>query len=384
MVYQYPGHSVVTAQIGRQAHPDVLANIIAQDIVAHHIEIKPDSSNDVNVTLGGRVILLTGQIRPEWLINYEQLRSIVNKAMGEVRYPNEGIYNPLDKTIIFDFDGQSQDIAGSVYHGKGGDTIVKHGLAVKETDELLPLAHVLATRIAKRLDALYLNPDLIGLSKLRGLGPDGKVNLGIAYENGRPKYAKYVIIAAQQRGGNPTRFWNYIKNKIILPVLDGWYNPCKTEITINGSNGVFYHGGPVVDRGVKGKKDADSTYGDSARQTGGSSYGKDPTKVDFHALVSARHIAKNIVANGLAGVVEVRLGYKIGGDVPLVLSFDTFGTSEVSSVKLEELVRRNFPLAPREVIEELNLRQPWILQTTAREHFFGNPNFPWERVKKLQ
>ncbi|MBI2652509.1 methionine adenosyltransferase domain-containing protein [Candidatus Woesearchaeota archaeon] len=256
---------------------------------------------------------------------------------------------------------------------------------MNETDELLPLAHVLAVRIAKRLDTLYLNPNSIGLSRLKGLGPDGKVNVGIAYENGRPKYAKYVVVAAQQRGGSFTSFWNYIRNKVILPVLDELYEPRRTKITINGSNGVFYRGGPIVDRGVKGKKEADSTYGDSARHTGGSSYGKDPTKVDFHALVSARYIAKSLVADGLADVVEVKLGYEIGSDEPpLVLSLDTFGTSKVSSAELEKLVRDNFPLAPREVIEELNLRQPWLFRATGREHFFGNTNFPWEQVKKLQ
>jgi len=378
MSYLTNGYGNNTAQIGRQAHPDVLTNIIAQRIIALGMSKDPSFRGDINSTLGNRFILVTGQASSSNLPTESEIISEVLGAIESAGYTRNGTYNPLERQVLVDIDGQSPNISNSVGNGGAGDTVVKHGFATNTTKEFLPLPHILAKEIAKRLDWAFSDHEI------EGLGPDGKINVKIRYGNGNPEYASGVVVAAQHYPCTDLEeFRREITNRIVVPALGRWYRPFKTEIVINGA-GLFEFAGPVTDRGAKGKKDADSTYGDSSRHTGGSSYGKDPTKVDFHALVSARHIAKSIVASGLAESIEVRLGYRIGGEQPWVLEFDTLGTGRIANDELEALVRKNFPLAPKEVIAELDLRRPWIYPLTATEHFFGDSRFPWENAKQLK
>lgn len=378
MTYFHNGYTSHTAQIGRHAHPDVLANMIAQRLVALAMSRDSYFRGDINTTLGNRIILVTGQISSLSPPTQSEMQSEVLETIKEAGYARNGTYNPLERQILIDIDGQSPNISHSVGNGGAGDTIVKHGFATSATKELLPLPSILAKGIAKRLDDVFRNYEL------EGLGPDGKINVRVRYSGGKPEYASGVVVAAQHYPGTDLEsFREYIAHNVVIPALGRWHHPFETEIVINGA-GLFEHAGPVTDRGAKGKKDADSTYGDSSRHTGGSSYGKDPTKVDLHALVSARHIAKSIVASRLAENIEVRLGYRIGGEQPWVLEFDTFGTGRLANGELEALVRRNFPLAPKEVIAELDLRQPWIYPLTATEHFFGDQRFPWENARILK
>ena len=329
MSYSANGYRNNTAQIGRQAHPDVLTNIIAQRIVALGMSKDNYFRGDINSTLGNKVILVTGQMSSSNLPTESEMQSAVLDAIESAGYMRNGTYDPSQRQVLVDIDGQSPNISHSVGNGGAGDTVVKHGFATNTTKELLPLPHILAKEIAHRLDLAFRDYEI------EGLGPDGKINVRIKHGNGNPEYASGVVVAAQHyHGTDLEEFRRNITDLIAVPALGRWYHPFETEIVINGA-GLFEHAGPVTDRGAKGKKDADSTYGDSSRHTGGSSYGKDPTKVDFHALVSARHIAKSIVASGLAENIEVRLGYRIGGEQPWVLEFDTFGTSRLAKGSLK-------------------------------------------------
>ncbi|MBI2657575.1 methionine adenosyltransferase domain-containing protein [Candidatus Woesearchaeota archaeon] len=382
MAYLTSGYQVRTAQIGRQAHPDVLANILSQDAVGAVLDKDPSARADINATIGNKIILISGQIRSFDAPSGRELGRLARSTIREVGYNGSNGYE-LPSTdpdgiqkrkIVIDVNSQSPNISEAVGNGGAGDTIIKHGYAVKGGPNYLPFEHVLVREMANKLD------DYFRQEKIQGLGPDGKLNIGLKYEKGKPKYAAYVVVAAQHaEGTNLDIFRERILNEVVIPTLGNFYNPAYTRIIINGA-GLFDHAGPVIDRGIKGKKDADSTYGDHARHTGGSAFGKDPSKADFQGLVGARYIAKNLVANGVFDEGEVKLGYAIGHDEPVVLDFDVRGHKPRG---IEALVRRNFPLSPKEMMQELDLKNPALYPATARQHFFGNPDFPWEQIKKL-
>ena len=373
-------YQVRTAQLGRKAHPDVLANEVAQRIVYSFLKQDNHSKADVNVTIGNRYVMVTGQVKSSAELENGFLREVVVNAFRNVGYGERSIYDITDtskRTILFDLDTQSPNISHAVVNGSAGDTITKHGYAVRENSLYLPTETLIVADIVRRLDAEYFK------QAINGLGNDGKCNLDLVFENGKPLYASSIVIGAHHEEGiDLNNYRRRIRDVVIKPALGEFYDPNRTRVVINGT-GSFIYAGPIVDRGVKGKKDHDAMYGDRSRQTGGSAYGKDASKVDFHDAVMSRHIAKNLVANEIVPEIEVKLGHTIGKEEPRVLSFDTFG-SEVSHSKLERVVRTNFPLTPKEIIAELNLTDPWYHKHLVQDNFFGNQKFPWEIVRELQ
>ena len=372
MYHAYPGQSVVTAQIGRRAHPDVLANTIAQYAVAQILGRDPTAKADLNIIVG-KSVFLDGKIGSANPPSQTELAGTIARTLVDSGYTAQWGYDPGEREIFVSTSGQSPNIRAALSNGGAGDTITKVGFATNESEEYLPMPHILVRRIASRLDQAFAS------GTIEGLGPDGKLNLAMAYGGGKPAYVSEVIIAAQHKEGiDIGRFKEDIGN-LVISELGSYYDFQRTGIMIN-AGGLFVYGGPLIDAGVKGKKDADHTYGNIVGHTGGSAYGKDPNKVDFHALVAARQVAKSIVAAGIADVARVDITYVIGVENPVAVSINTFGTSDVPESKLVEHVRCKINLRPKEVIERLGLRENLgIFPETAKYFFKPNP-FPWEKI----
>jgi len=328
------------------------------------LSLDPYSRIDVNDTVDSEEISIKSKIKSQFPPNTDRLTEIVRNTVIGVGYNASWGYDINSVNITFGINGQSSNLDDVVSRGGAGDTITKVGFATDETPEYLPLSHVLVRRLAQRLDEAFYS------GSVEGLGPDGKLNIAVVYEDSKPKYVSSVVVAAQHRDGiDLQQFRNDIRTKIIIPEIEDWYDNSITKIIINGGN-LFVYGGPKIDTGVKGKKDADHTYGNFIGHTGGSAYGKDPSKVDFHGLVTARWIAKSIVATEKANVARVDLTYAIGRDYPLEISINTFGTSDIPERELIDAVKQKFPLKPDEIIDHLNLRNPEFYPPLAR-YFFG-------------
>jgi S-adenosylmethionine synthetase len=279
--------------------------------------------------------------------------------------------------VIVSVKEQSREIAKAVGEDEGaGDQGIMLGFACNETPELMPLpihlAHALCLRLAQvRKENL--------LSYLR---PDGKSQVTIEYEFGKPKRAKAVVIAAQHDDGiAPKQLWDEINELVIRPVLGHWVDD-RTEIHVNRS-GSFVLGGPAADSGLSGRKNIVDTYGGVGRHGGGSYSGKDPSKVDRSASYAARWVAKNLVAASLADRCEVELSYAIGHPQPLGVSVETFGTHHVDHGGIDRLVREHFDLSPHGIIRDLRLRRP-IYRPTASYGHFGRLDIdaPWEETTR--
>ncbi|MEK6942614.1 MAG: methionine adenosyltransferase domain-containing protein [Nanoarchaeota archaeon] len=366
----------LTVQRERFAHPDGLGNVISQKILAESLRRDSESRLDLNVTLND-ILFITAQNRSSGPLTREEMAETARQLLRQAGYSPQNGYDPEAREIRVDFKGQSPDIDHSVSNGGAGDTIVKHGYATSENALFMPLEYLLLKEMAYKLDSAFRNKEI------KGLAPDGKLNLVLALEDGKPSYAAEVVVAAQHYAdADLNSFRDDITQKVILPALGNFYDSNRTRITINGAER-FEHGSPLIDTGVKGKKDPSFLYGDRVHQTGGSIFGKDFGKVDVHASILARHIAKSLVAQGVVkDYIEVRLGYKIGSGQPMVLDFEASG-STLDRIGLDELVRKNFPLDRDDAVSELRLNDPNLVLLTATEGWFGNDQFPWEKIRTL-
>jgi S-adenosylmethionine synthetase len=263
--------------------------------------------------------------------------------------------------------------------GGAGDQGLMFGYACTETDELMPLPIMLAHKLVKGLSCARRD----GL--LEYLRPDGKSQVSVEYDKGRPVRVDTVVVSTQHSDlvSNETLRAD-ITNKIVRCVIPGEMMDTNTRILINPT-GRFVVGGPHGDAGVTGRKIIVDTYGGAAPHGGGAFSGKDPTKVDRSACYMARYVAKNVVASGLADKCLVQLAYAIGVAEPVSVFVDTSGTGLVDDEKLSEIVRAHFKLTPKGIIETLNLRRPIYKKTAAFGHFGRTePEFTWERTDKAE
>ena len=279
--------------------------------------------------------------------------------------------------VVSAIHGQSPDIAMGVDPGGAGDQGLLFGYACRESDELMPLPIQLAHKLCR------------GLSKVRREGildylrPDGKSQVTIEYDGDKPVRVDTVVVSCQHAATvDQARMLEDIQEHVIRPPIPEGMLDQKTNIHVNPT-GRFVVGGPHGDAGVTGRKIIVDTYGGAAPHGGGAFSGKDPTKVDRSASYMARYIAKNCVAAGLADRAQVQLAYAIGLADPVSVLIDTFGTGRVEDNKISDLVRSNFALTPKGIIETLNLRRPIYKQTAAFGHFGRTePDFTWEWTDK--
>jgi S-adenosylmethionine synthetase len=262
--------------------------------------------------------------------------------------------------------------------GGAGDQGLMFGYACNETEELMPMPIQLAHRLTQRLSELRKS------KKVDFLRPDGKSQVTVEYRDGKPVRVDCVVISTQHSDTVPNEdLRNAIMEQVIKPIIPPHMLDAKTKFHINPT-GRFVIGGPMGDAGLTGRKIIVDTYGGYSRHGGGAFSGKDPSKVDRSACYMARYVAKNIVAAGLASRAEVQLAYAIGVAEPVSVMVDTFGTATIPEDKITALVRENFKLTPKAIIETLDLRKPIYKATAAYGHFGrkGDGGFTWERTDR--
>ena len=278
--------------------------------------------------------------------------------------------------VLSTIDEQSPDIAMGVDTGGAGDQGLMFGYACNETDELMPLPITLAHRLVR------------GLSECRRKGvidflrPDGKSQVTVEYDGAKPVGVEAIVLSTQHNPGVPhERIEEALRESVISPIIPAEYLTERTKVFVNPT-GSFVTGGPKGDAGLTGRKIIVDTYGGTGHHGGGAFSGKDPTKVDRSASYMARYIAKNLVAAGLADRVELQLAYAIGVADPVSVMVNTFGTGKIAEDRLAKIVRENFPLTPKGIIDHLDLRRP-IFQATAAFGHFGRsePGFSWESTR---
>jgi S-adenosylmethionine synthetase len=330
---------------------------------------------EVLVTTG--LCVVAGEITTSCYVDVPKVtRSVVN----EIGY-DDATFGFDGKTcgVINTIQSQSPDIAMGVDTGGAGDQGLMFGYACDETPELMPLPIMMAHKLVRRLS------EARRAGELDFLRPDGKSQVSVEYVDGRPTRIDAVVISTQHSDKVPTEVLRAeIRRRVIDPVLPPSMVDSATKYHINPT-GRFVIGGPHGDTGLTGRKIIVDTYGGMGRHGGGCFSGKDPTKVDRSACYMARYIAKNIVAAGLAKRCEVQLAYAIGVADPVSVMVNTFGTGAASEDRLVELVRANFPLTPRGMIEHLRLRRPIYRKTAAFGHFGRTEEtFSWEAADKAE
>ena len=374
-----------TSESVTEGHPDKLCDYISDSILDSYLELDPYSRVACETVAGKGEIYITGEITSNAEIDIEQ---VVRNAIKEVGYCDSK--TDIDyKTcnIIIKLSKQSSDIALGVDKSLetkqgnqellgAGDQGLMFGFACDETEELMPLPISLAHKLAKQL-TFVRKQNIIDYIK-----PDGKVQVTVEYENNNPKRIDTIVISTQHKENVDLNILKKdIKNEVINKIVPTELLDENTKYFINPT-GRFIIGGPLGDSGLTGRKIIVDTYGGYSRHGGGAFSGKDPTKVDRSASYMARHIAKNVVANGYATKCEVQLAYAIGVAYPVSVYVNTFGTNTISEEEISKKIVNKFDLTPTGIINYLDLRKPIYRLTTNYGHF-GKANLPWEKIINL-
>jgi len=365
-----------TSESVTEGHPDKIADQVSDAILDACLEQDPYSRVAAETLTATGLVVIAGEITTKAYVDFQTL---VRGVVASIGYDN-ALYGFDSNTcaVISSINKQSGDIAQGVDTGGAGDQGMMFGYASNETKELMPAAISLAHKLTRRLTEVRKS------GKMPYLRPDGKSQVTVEYdENGKPARIDAVVISTQhsESVSNEDLKADILKY-VIQAVLPAKWLDENTKYHINPT-GRFVIGGPMGDTGLTGRKIIVDTYGGAGRHGGGAFSGKDPTKVDRSAAYMARYIAKNIVAAGLADKAEVQLAYAIGVAEPVSVRVDTFGTGTLSSSQLTELVRKNFSLTPKGIIESLDLRRPIYQKTAAYGHFGRTePEFTWESTDK--
>jgi len=365
-----------TSESVTEGHPDKIADQVSDAILDACLEQDPFSRVAAETLTATGLVVIAGEITTKAYVDFQ---SLVRGVVASIGYDN-ALYGFDSNTcaVISTINKQSGDIAQGVDTGGAGDQGMMFGYASNETPELMPAPISLAHKLTRQLTAVRKS------GKLPYLRPDGKSQVTVEYdENGKPARIDAVVISSQHSDtvSNEELHADILKHVIQAVLPAAWLDE-HTKYHINPT-GRFVIGGPMGDTGLTGRKIIVDSYGGAGRHGGGAFSGKDPTKVDRSGAYMARYIAKNIVAAGLADRAEVQLAYAIGVAEPVSVRIETFGTGKVGEAKLTELVRKNFSLTPKGIIESLNLRRPIYRQTAAYGHFGRTePDFTWEATDK--
>ncbi len=375
-----------TSESVTEGHPDKVCDAVSDAILDDLLRQDPESHVACETLATKGIVIVSGEVNTSGFCEVEK---VVKKTLKEIGYVSEDYgMDSQEVRVMSLLHHQSPDIARGVEREDNqeqgaGDQGLMFGYACRETEELMPVPIQLAHQLTARL------ADLRKDEILPWLGPDGKSQVTVQYENGTPVAIKKVVIATQHddmlsKFDSEISEHKFISDRvielIILPVIKASGLPYDEEFIVNGT-GRFVKGGPDADTGLTGRKIIVDTYGGYAPHGGGAFSGKDPSKVDRSGTYMARYIAKNIVAAGLAEKCEVQLSYSIGVAEPTSVSVRTFDTGKIDEVRLTEIVREVFPLKPRQIIEHLNLKHVQYRSTAAYGHFGRNDeNFTWEKT----
>ena len=372
-----------TSESVTEGHPDKLCDYISDSILDSYLAQDNNSRVAAEVLAGKGEITVAGEVTSNANVDIEK---IVRDAIKEIGYDNSNTdidYRTCKVNI--NMSKQSPDIAmgvnksledkqGEDIESEGaGDQGLMFGFACDETEELMPLPISLAHKLSKRL------ADVRKIGEINYLRPDGKTQVTIEYDGDVPKRVDTVVISTQHtEDADMDTLKKDIMEKVIKYVIPKNLLDDKTKYFINPT-GRFVIGGPLGDVGLTGRKIIVDTYGGYGRHGGGAFSGKDPTKVDRSASYMARHIAKNVVAKGLAKKCEIQLSYAIGVAKPVSIYVDTFGTGTIPDEEISLKIENTFDLTPRGIINYLDLQKPIYRKTTNYGHF-GKSDLPWEKV----
>jgi len=367
-----------TSESVTEGHPDKISDQISDALLDAMIskDVSSRVACETLVTTG--MVVVAGEVTTKAEIDMQQ---IVRNTIKSIGYSNSKMgFDFKTCAVLISLDKQSSNIAQGVNEGEGkhkeqgaGDQGLMFGYACDETPELMPLPIQLAHQLTQKLSEVRKN----GI--IDYLRPDGKSQVTVRYVDGEPKSVDTVVISSQHAEDiDQEKLQSDIMEKVIKFVIPNKYLSETTKYHINPT-GLFVIGGPQGDCGLTGRKIIVDTYGGMGRHGGGAFSGKDPSKVDRSAAYAARHVAKNVVAAGLASRCEVQLAYAIGVAEPVSISVETFGTNKIENKLIEKLISKNFELKPAGLIRELNLLRPIYQKTAAYGHFGREiPEFTWE------
>jgi S-adenosylmethionine synthetase len=362
---------IFTSESVSEGHPDKLADQISDALLDECLRQDSKARVAIETLLTRGLAVVAGEVTVD---GYIEVADIVRRTINEVGYTDTELgFDGGTCGVMVAIQEQSPDIAVGVDTGGAGDQGMMFGMASNETQELMPLPIAIAHALVRRASDVRRKHSSLGLR------PDVKSQVSVIYENGRPVKIDTVVVSAQHAPSlTHDAVKEVVKQHIIAPVLAeyGQYDQSSVTYHINPT-GIFVIGGPQADTGVTGRKIIVDTYGGMCPHGGGAFSGKDPTKVDRSAAYMARHVAKCIVAAGLADRAQVALAYAIGVAQPVSVNIETFGTEKMDPAAIETRVRENFDMSPKGIIEHLDLRRPIYLPTAKNGHF-GNPSFPWE------
>ena len=371
------GRSLFTSESVTEGHPDKIADQISDGVLDAALAQDPLSRVAIETLVTTGVILVAGEMTTKATVD---IASLARETVREIGYTRAKYGFDCDTcAVLTSIDRQSPDIAMGVDTGGAGDQGMMFGYACRETPELMPMPIEMAHRLVRRLSEVRRS------GRLANLRPDGKTQVTVEYQDGRTVRIDTVVVSVQHDASIPIEdLRRDIEEQIIRPVIPEELRDRNTRLHINPT-GRFVVGGPQGDTGLTGRKIIVDTYGGYAHHGGGAFSGKDPTKVDRSAAYMARYIAKNLVAADIADRLEVQLAYAIGVADPVSVMVNTCGSSKIEAPAIVKLIRENFGLKPREIIEALDLRKPMYRRTAAFGHFGrSDAGFTWERTDKAE
>ncbi len=383
-----------TSESVTEGHPDKVADQISDGVLDAVLADDPYGRVACETLVNTGLVVVSGEISTE---TYVDIQDVARETIRRIGYVDGDLGFSADSVAVLNaIDKQSPDIAQGVDEAfeartdpndddaldlaGAGDQGMMFGYATNETDELMPLPISLAHKLAKRL------ADVRKAGDLTYLRPDGKTQVSVRYDEGRPVAIEKLLISTQHAEGAEGSIRDDLWEHVVEPVLpkDMYEEQALRKALLVNPTGRFVIGGPVGDAGLTGRKIIVDTYGGMARHGGGAFSGKDPSKVDRSAAYAARHVAKNLVAAGLADRAEVQVAYAIGVAHPVSVMVETFGTERIGRGRLEELVMEHFDLRPGAFRESLRLHRPIYQKTAAYGHFGRDDHdFTWERTDKV-
>jgi S-adenosylmethionine synthetase len=367
----------ITSESVTEGHPDKICDQIADAILDNLFAQDPYSRVAIECLATTGSIHVAGEVTTR---GFADVQSIARRVLREIGYtdPKFGI-DADDAGVWVSIHGQSADISLGVTETDNkdqgaGDQGMMYGFACNETQELMPMPIILAHKLTRKM------AEVRKTGAIKNIGPDGKSQVTIEYENDGPKRIEAVVVSQQHKEDiSEEELKKEIFSKVIIPVCGKMIDD-RTKVFINPT-GRFVIGGPEGDTGVTGRKIIVDSYGGVGRHGGGAFSGKDPTKVDRSGAYISRYVAKNIVAAGLADKCEIQISYAIGVAKPTSINVNCFGTNKVPEERIIQLVEKHFDLRPRAIIEKLNLRRPIYRKTASYGHFGRNDeDFTWEKT----